>query len=188
VTRIVRAGDLIGMPVITLDGATLVGEVRDVLFDPGAARLVGFTLRGRGLLSPPLLGVLPAASLRSIGRDAVMIDAAAALIRDGDKVREHVAGRHEAPGSQVLTEAGERLGTITDVVLELGRGQAAAVVGYCLERDDGREVIVPVPAGAADWQEALVLPAHLEEQAAEGLLGFGALLERGRAMRSDAGT
>ncbi len=63
-TRLVRATELMGLPVVTLDTAAAVGEVRDVLFDPAAFASCGaFTVRGRGLLSPPLLGLLPTGSV-----------------------------------------------------------------------------------------------------------------------------
>ena len=81
-TRLVRATEVIGLPVVTLDTAAAVGEVRDVLFDPARSRVVAFTVRGRGLLSPPLLGLLPGAAVAAIGPDAVMIATADALVHE----------------------------------------------------------------------------------------------------------
>lgn len=185
-TRIVRAGDVIGMPVVTLDEATIVGEVRDVLFDPGEARVAGFTLRGRGLLSPPLLGLLPGADVRALGQDAVMIESESAVIRDKQRIREHVPKKREAPGSEVVTDDGEPVGTVSDIVLEIG-DDGMTVVGYCIERDDGRELIVPTLEAPREWSDVIVVPPGIEERAAEGLVGFSLLLERSREMRSGAG-
>lgn len=174
------------MPVVTLDSATIVGELRDVLFDPVEARVAGFTLRGRGLLSSPMLGLLPAGDVRAFGQDAVMIERDDAVIRDKGLIREQVGEKHEAPGSEVVTDDGEPVGTVTDIVLEIGEG-SLVVVGYCIERDDGREVIVPAPAGPREWTDVIVVPAGIERQAVEGLVGFSVLLERSREAASGAG-
>ena len=178
-TRIVRAGDLIGMPVITLDEARTIGEVRDVLFDPAESAFVGFTVRGRGLLSPPMIGLLPAAAIASTGQDAVMISSAEDIVRERDAIREQISERREVPGNDVVTESGEPLGTVSDVVLELGEG-AAGVVGYCVTLDNGRELVVPAPENAPDWADAIVVPDEIVRQATEGLIGFSRLLEQSR--------
>ena len=47
-TALVRAGDLVGRPVVTINGGDDIAEVKDVVYDPEARRLVGFTLNKRG--------------------------------------------------------------------------------------------------------------------------------------------
>ena len=47
---LLRGTDLIGLPVVTLDGDD-IAEVRDVLFDPQAGQVLGFTLNERGRLA-----------------------------------------------------------------------------------------------------------------------------------------
>jgi uncharacterized protein YrrD len=185
VTRIVRAGDLIGMPVVTLDEGRIVGEVRDVLFDPRRSSFVGFTLRGRGLLSSPLLGFLAESEVASTGKDAVMIASDSALMRDRDAVKQQVADKREAPGSEVVTASGTALGTINDVVLEIGPA-GLAVVGYCVDRGEGRELIVPALEGA-EWDDAMIVPDGAETASAEGLVGFSRILEQLRAARGGVG-
>ena len=44
---LLRGTDLVGLPVVTLAGDD-IAEVRDVLFDADAGRVVGFTLNKRG--------------------------------------------------------------------------------------------------------------------------------------------
>jgi uncharacterized protein YrrD len=186
VTRYVRAADLIGTPVTTLDSATIVGEVRDVLFDPLRWRFLGFTLRGRGLLSPPLIGVLPAAGMRALGRDAVMVSSDAVVLREPEDMRSALGEHEDAVGTEVVTDQGLRLGRITDLVLETG-GQSVAIVGFVVMRE-GRETVVPLlPDSGPNWGEALVVPASVEGLGAGGLIGFREALERTRAMRSGAG-
>jgi uncharacterized protein YrrD len=174
-----RASDLIGMPVVTLDEARIIGEVRDVLFDPRESRIAGLTVRGRGLLSSPLLGFLAAESIHSAGNDAVMVADESVLVRDKKQISERIADQREAPGSEVVTEDDIELGVVGDIVLE-AVGDQLQVVGYCIEREDGRELIVRTPEGQTEWSDQIVVPAGTERQATEGLVGFSHELQRAR--------
>lgn len=182
-SRLVRASDLIGMPVMALDEARIIGEVRDVLFDPRQARVVGLTLRGKGLLSSPMLGLLPAEAIRAAGNDAVMVESESVLLRNDEEVSKRLPERHEAPGTHVVTEDGVEVGVVSDVVLEV-IDDRIEVVGYCIERDQGRELIIPAPDGPGEWTEQVVLPRGSEQRSTEGLVGFSAELERMRRDRS----
>jgi sporulation protein YlmC with PRC-barrel domain len=179
VSRVARASELIGQPVVTLDGATTIGEVRDVLFDPERSRVVGFTLRGRGLLSSPLMGILPGDWVRSIGRDAIMIESEDSVVRDRDGMQAAVGDQQEIIGKEVVTDAGKSLGTVSDIVLEV-EGPAAHVVGYELDRSGGQQWIVPISGAVPVSGEALVLPADAERDAVSGLSIFRESLDRGR--------
>jgi uncharacterized protein YrrD len=165
--------------VVTLSDANIVGEVRDVLFNPSDQQVTGFTLRGRGLFSSPLIGLLPADGIRAVGSDAVMIPSEDVILRERSQFESQLADRQEAPGTAVVTEDGLELGLVSDIVLEIGEGQPT-VVGYCVERDTGREWVVPTPASPHDWGEEIVVPAGIEKQASEGLAGFSAALQRRR--------
>jgi uncharacterized protein YrrD len=76
---LMRARELTGRPVVTLDTADDVAEVKDVVFDHASATLVGFTLNKRGFLGSPLKEVLPWSRVAALGPDAVMIDGGGAL-------------------------------------------------------------------------------------------------------------
>lgn len=178
-TRVTRASELEGMPVVTLDTATTVAELRDVLFDPERSTVIGFTLRGRGLLSSPLLGILPVEWVRSIGRDAVMIASEESLVRDRDGMQATVGQQEEIIGKEVVTDTGASLGTIRDVVMDVD-GPSARVVGYEIDRPDGHQIIVPVTGPVPISGDALVLPADAEERAAGGLSAFRETLAQRR--------
>ena len=185
--RVLRATELIGRTVITLDTATAIGEVRDVLFDPARARVIGFTLRGRGLLSPGLLGVLPAEWVHGIGNDAVIVPAATALVSDREAMNGALGDQQDVIGKEVVTDAGASLGTVTDVVVEVERA-TATVVGYEIDRADGPRFIVPADHRAVVSDQALVLPADSERRSAADLAAFREGLERERGGRVAAGT
>jgi hypothetical protein len=60
---LLRAGTLEGLPVVALAGER-VAEIKDVVFDSGRGRLVGFTLRSPGLFSRARHDALPWTAVR----------------------------------------------------------------------------------------------------------------------------
>ena len=72
-TLLMMASGIAGLPVVTVAGGEDVAEVRDVIYDPEAGRLVGLTLNKRGFLSGRCREVLPAETIHAIGRNAVMV-------------------------------------------------------------------------------------------------------------------
>lgn len=186
--RLVRAAELTGMPVVTLDEGRIVGEVRDFLFDPRRWRFLGFTLRGRGLISAPLLGVLPAVGIWGLGRDALTIGSEDALLRDAVDIKSALGEHEDAVGHEVVTDTGTPLGRIVDIIIETD-SRSITIVGYAFARKDGHQLLVPLlPEAGPDWGEALVVPTKVTGLAAEGLNGFRAALERSRAATGSFGT
>jgi uncharacterized protein YrrD len=171
-----------GLPVVTLDTAAAAGEVRDVLFDPARSRVVAFTVRGRGLLSPPLIGLLPTSAVRAIGRDALLIPTDAVLVREREGMAAALDDQVEVLGKEVVTDQGGTLGNVVDVVLEVEAGDAI-VVGCEIQQGDHR-VILPLPAGTPLSADALMVPAAAEPYAANGLAGFRDVLSRARKVHA----
>jgi len=177
--RVARAAELIGQPVVTLDQATTAGEVRDVLIDPERSRLVGFTVRGTGLLGSPLVGILPAEGVQSIGRDAVMIATESSIIRGREGMQASLGQHQDIIGKEVVTDGGASLGEVTDIVLEVD-GPSARVVGYEVARPDGQKLMVPISGGVPLSRDALVLPAESEQRAVTGVNQLRQSVEHGR--------
>ena len=72
--RMLATGSAIrGLPVVTIGGGEDVAEVRDLIYDPQAGRVVGLTLNKRGFLAGRSREVLPAEQIHAIGQDAVMV-------------------------------------------------------------------------------------------------------------------
>ena len=67
--NLVRARDMMSLPVVSIASGEDVAEVRDVVYDGEAHRLVGFTLNKRGMFAGRLKGVLAAGSGTAIGPD-----------------------------------------------------------------------------------------------------------------------
>ena len=178
-SRLCRAHEVMSLPIVTLDTATAVGEVRDVLFDPSRSKVIGFTVRGRGLLSSPLIGLLPVDNVGAIGHDAVMITSTAGVVSQREGMDAAVAQQVDVIGREVVSDTGARLGEVVDVILEVDRGEAE-VVGYEIEAETGR-FIVPLGQSLPLSGDALMVPADAEQYTANGLHGFREALDRARS-------
>lgn len=184
-TILMRAREITGRPVVTLDSAEDVAEVKDVVFDHANASLVGFTLNKRGFLGSPMREVLPWSRVAALGPDAVMVHGGSAL-GTGDGAMEGAAAHdRDVIGATVMTDAGAALGTVVDVVLEVG--DDARVVGFevdgpAVERDrKAATLLIPVDDTLAVSGETLMVPAAAQEFVQDDLSGFGSAVTAFRA-------
>lgn len=155
-TRLRRASALTGLDVVTLGGDRAV-EVKDVVFDKGAGRLTGFTLRKPGLLGGPQKRVLPVEAVHSVGDDAVMIESHAELVPP----EALAASGDNVIGDRVITDDGTELGTVDDVIVSV-HGGSADILAFQVKADGG-VVFVPLPAATAISGEAVVVPARVRD-------------------------
>jgi uncharacterized protein YrrD len=184
-TLLVRAAELHGRPVVTIDTAEDVAEVKDVVFSHETAEVVGFTLNKRGFLGSPLKEVLPWSRVVALGPDAVMVETWAAIGRDDEAMGEVAAkGQPDVIGTRVVTDGGKELGHVTDVIVQVGA--RADLVGYEIggepvkaARKDGR-LLIPIGDTVALSGDALVVPAVVEEFVHDDLSGFGSAVEEYR--------
>jgi uncharacterized protein YrrD len=181
-----RATELIGLPVVTFAGED-IAEIKDVVYEPTHGGLVGFTLNKRGFFRGRLKLVLTMDAVHSLGRDAVMVETEDALAdtNDAPGAIADASSERNVIGAAVITDGGKQLGTVTDVVVSLGRG--AEAVGYELggsavtaERG-GRPLYIPLPEQLAVSGEALMVPGEVEVFVHDDLSGFGAAVADFRA-------
>jgi len=186
VSVLMRAREITGRPVVTLDTAEDVAEVRDVVFSHATASVVGFTLNKRGFLGSPLKELLPWSRVTALGRDALMIETGAAL-GAGDRAMEDAAagGDRDVVGASVMTDGGTRLGTVEDVIVQVA--DDATVVGFEVhgpevERDRGSAtLLIPVDDTLAVSGETLMVPAAAQDFVHDDLSGFGSAVQEFRA-------
>jgi uncharacterized protein YrrD len=189
-TELVRASDLIGRPIVTIDGGDDVGEVRDIVYDPETRRLLGFTLNARGWFRGRSKDVLEASEVKGIGDTAVMIADEAALSVPDD-VPAPLAGASPARNvleDRVITEAGVDLGVVAGLVLQID--DPVEAVGYELADDRGDHRFIPIEAATSVSGGTLVVEPWAAEFVQQDLSGFGAAVDsfrrRHRQRRSEA--
>ncbi|WP_446458379.1 PRC-barrel domain-containing protein [Streptomyces rochei] len=180
--ELMAARSLTTRPVVTL-GGDAVAHVKDTVCDAGASRITGFTLTGRGLLSGPLKEGLPWSAVYALGHDAVMIRDRRGLVSAAVLTERRQSLRAEVIGARVLTEAGDEVGTVLDVVVEGGTG--GRVVGFRVaasrrfvpgQSRHGRRVYVPRGVSATLADRALVLAGEAAAHVADDLPGLTALV------------
>ena len=189
-SRLMRTSEILKRPVVTLGGED-VAQVKDVVYLAGGGAVAGFTLAGRGLFAGPLKTSLPWSAVLALGADAVMVRDESALEPTRSVLDSSDSGARpggDVLGSQVLTDAGTALGTVVDVVVEVGSGGAGQcdVVGYEVEaaaslRTKGTRLLIPLPDALAASGEHLIVPASAEDFVGDDLAGFGAAVDEFRA-------
>jgi len=184
VSRLMRTSEVIGRPVVTLNGQD-IAQIKDVVYSAGGGAVGGFTLAGRGLFSGPLKQGLSWSAVMALGPDAVMI-------RDEDVVSS-VTGILDASvrpggsggnvlGSEVLTDTGILLGTVVDVILEVSERRTCDVVGYEVSASEAlgthsAKVFLPLPDTLSASGEHVMVPAAAKDFVAHDLAGFGAAVK-----------
>src|ERR1700761_8693566 len=76
--------DVVGMPVVEISTGDAIADVRDVVFDPVAGAVTGFTLAKRTFWHGRLASVLPMERVASVGTSAVMVADAGAVTAPDD--------------------------------------------------------------------------------------------------------
>ncbi|MEZ5410606.1 MAG: PRC-barrel domain-containing protein [Acidimicrobiales bacterium] len=175
--NLVRASELIGLPVVSIASGEALADVRDVVYDGESHRLVGFTLNKRGLLAGRMKHPLAAGSVAAIGADAVMIDTDSAVTDSGDAPTglDDLGSARPVLGNRVLSADGSDLGEVVAVIVATGDRPRA--VGYELKAHGRADTaFVPSSKRMAVSGENLVLPAEATAFVHYDLAGFGAAI------------
>lgn len=179
--NLMRASEVVGLPVVTIDGGEDAAEIKDVVYDGSQHHLIGFTLNKRGWFRGSLKSTLDADNVSGIGTHAVMVPGEDCITAKGDG-REGLAApkaQHDVIGNDVVSSSGAVLGKVIDVIIETG--EAPKAVGYEVQTDDG-SVFVPSSAQMGLSAENLIVPAEAEEFTRNDLVGFGASVASFREM------
>jgi sporulation protein YlmC with PRC-barrel domain len=183
VTTLMRASEIAKRPVVTFAGDD-IAQVKDIVYGEDGGQVVGFTLAGRGLFSGPLKESLPWASVVALGPDAVVVRDETAL-EPRQELLDQASGTGGAGGnvmgSEVLTDTGTSLGTVSDVVVQTD-AHTCDVVGYEIESSEalgtkGQKVLIPLPDTIAASGQHLVVPAAARDFVGHDLAGFGASID-----------
>ncbi len=175
-----RAGEITGRPIVTLDSGEDIAEVRDVVFSHDAGRLVGFTLNKRGWLSGPLKRVLSWSGVHALGPDAITVSSRDVLVAPDPEVFDR-DDAEDVVGGRVITDSGQELGVVTDLVLAVD--EQARVVGYeiggpAVEQGPGSDRrYIPLPETFSVSASALIVPASVTGFIRDDLSGFGGAVD-----------
>ena len=185
-TALMRGADVSGLPVVDLSTGEDIAEVRDLIFDPGAGVVGGFTLAKRGFLGRRMREVLPVEAVHSLGTHAVTVDSAAA-VTSPDDAPPHVAAvdrKADVTANDVLTESGRNLGRVQDVIL--AGGPQPRVVGFEIGGGSAGAGFVPIDTSRAVSRSALIVPDGFENRVRTDLTGLAGEVDDLGARRDPA--
>ncbi len=115
--------ELRGLAVVSVQQAEKLGTVEDILVDLSKHKVAALLLQGGLFRGGPMVRW---ADIRSIGRDAVMVDDSSAAIPAADQ--EHVIRLANLRDTQVVGDNGELAGTVAAVDLDADTGKITAYV------------------------------------------------------------
>jgi uncharacterized protein YrrD len=154
-----KGKDASGLLVITKDSGKKVGKVEDLVLDRQGSRILGILMDEAGWFKEAK--VVPWASFRVVGLDAVIIDeeASAKKASEVPEMSEVLEGGNVLIGARVATTDGRELGKIEDFYFDPETG---TVKGFELSGGKGRSFL-PTPASfQAGKDVALVDPSAVE--------------------------
>ena len=109
-----------GRPVVAVDTAETLGEIKGFIIDPTATRIESVHISRRGKKAE----VIPWASIHSFGSDTVMVELATAVEQvSSDHDIQAVKGNIVARKTRVLTTDGFERGTVEDVMFDTDTGE-----------------------------------------------------------------
>jgi uncharacterized protein YrrD len=177
------ANQLCGMPVIVPDTSERLGKVSDVIVNPTDGRALGILLR-------TIKGEERAIAINDcfIFSDANAVLAAENALVDSESIRDAMTGAQvcqELIGADVVTEAGELLGDVSDVyVVENPAKIIYRVTASALQRFFGGGFFLAGNVPRFYWRESarLIVPAYTGEDYSAHTLDEAINLMREAAM------
>lgn len=122
-----RGRELISLPVINLETREVLGEVKDLIYDPSGSKLIALVVEGGGWWRGAR--VINFEQVAHIKQEGVYIPQAAAIIdtNDTDETRKLWQDKQCIFGHKFVNTDGEEMGTIEDILVDHETGN---LVGY----------------------------------------------------------
>jgi uncharacterized protein YrrD len=123
---VVKAGEVIGRPVIVREGGREVGKIKDIVVDQFGRQVLGFVI-SEGLLRGTKVATW--ATLQAIGPDSVVLNAAGSVVKTAQApdIKSVIDKGTNIRGLRLQTTEGKELGKVEDFQFDEHSG---AVEGY----------------------------------------------------------
>jgi uncharacterized protein YrrD len=140
------AGEIIGLPVVTLDGGATIAHVEDMIVDPARRQVLALVVQERGFMKSAR--AIPFGRILANGRDAVVVqNEKVALDLDRDPVLKGLDNGHRVQGASVMTDDGRKVGTVTDMLIDNHTGEIKTY-DVRVEGDSSDGTTHPIPSDA----------------------------------------
>ncbi|MBC7406318.1 MAG: PRC-barrel domain-containing protein [Candidatus Parcubacteria bacterium] len=125
----IKANPLTDLPVITLKSAKKIGNIKYVVYNSQNNQVTAFVVDEKGWFSDAKIILI--ADINSIGKDAILVEDESKIISANNKVDLSIAltanDNNFLDASDVITQDGTKLGTVTDIYFDAISGKLDAI-------------------------------------------------------------
>jgi uncharacterized protein YrrD len=116
------AGDMIGLPVVTLDSGATIAHVDDMLVDPSRRQVLALVVQEKAFARSAR--AIPFGRIAANGVDAVLVPNAKVTFEvDRDPVLRSLDNTHRVQGANVMTDTGRKVGRVVDMLIDDHTGE-----------------------------------------------------------------
>lgn len=115
----IKALDVVGLDVITINEGKKVASVKDVIYDQGSQKVLAFLLDEGGIFIDPHIVLL--SDIKNIGTDALMVETVEDIKSAADvneTIRSIAKDRIFLTETKMVTTEGENLGRVSDIYFD----------------------------------------------------------------------
>jgi uncharacterized protein YrrD len=171
VEDMVKASEIKGRAVVSLERVQKIGAVQGLVFDPSAARVAG--LQVGGVVGQEGGGhYVPAEAVYKIGPDAITVRDVGATPTGDQAAWQHLPSSGDLGQCKVVTDGGTFLGQISDVLID---ESTLAIQGYdlggggLLDQLAGRSKFLPAQPGFRFGNGLMLVPDALAAAVQQGV-------------------
>ena len=159
--KMIKIGDIIGLPLISTSHGEKFGMVQEILLNVSKGVITGFVLDKGGFLREKK--IVDVSQIKSIGDSAITIPADKLKYETGLETFKDCINYKNLMGKPVYTHSGKSLGIIQDILVNEENGH---IVGFEISEGiihdilEGRGII-PFPKSTIYGKDTVVVPNYV---------------------------
>jgi uncharacterized protein YrrD len=160
-----RITEFVGKPIVSVDTGDRLGSVSDALLDDATSAMVAV------IVSDGMFGkerVLPFRDIQTLGGDTVLARTQEHVVGPGEWRRSGIKATRSSRlrGKPVVTTGGERLGTVSDLLIDerTGTFDGVEVAEHHLAGLRSRRAVVRASDQVRIGRDAVIVPDAAREQ------------------------
>ena len=171
----IKESEIVGTPIINKDG-NKIASIKEILYSKSRKKVNAFLISESGLFKRPQ--IVKFIDVSELGKDAIFIENEKTLKKQYSKI-EGYFNYKKAIGQEVITEQGESIGFINDILIDKNEG---TVVGFILtdgiieDISAGRKVL-PYDKDIVFGEETIIINTSLNERFIKHKKDYKKLLE-----------
>lgn len=143
----IRSKDIVGLPIYTLAEGKDIGKITEILVNPSRGLVVALAIENTSK-------IVSFASIKSIGKDAVVIDSASQFMELSENRNIERWKDIKIMDSKVITSSGQFMGQVSDFLIDILTGKIIS----CLATDpEGEKLVISASRIVTFGKDALII-------------------------------